>query len=236
MEEDGLGLAAAALAGLASFFSPCVLPLLPSYLSVVTGLSFDELSKGRGKGRLLSCSLAFVLGFSAVFVALGAAASVVGAFLGEHRAALERAAGFLIVLFGLAIVVSRWTPLPLLSSERRVHWARGGSVFLAAVAGAAFGLGWTPCVGPALGSILALAAAGGSVERGVALLAAYSLGLAVPFVAFALTLGALARLLRRAGRVLGWFQTAAGAVLVAVGVLLLTGRFAEISARAMGLF
>lgn len=236
MEEGSLGLAAAALAGLASFFSPCVLPLVPSYLSVVTGLSFDELSQGRGRGRLLSCSLGFVLGFSAVFVALGAAASVVGAFLAEHRVALERAAGLLIVLFGLAILVSRWTPLPVLSSERRVHYARGGSALLAAAAGAAFGLGWTPCVGPALGSILALAAAGGSVERGVALLAVYSLGLAVPFVAFALALGALARFLRSAGRVLGWFQTAAGVVLIAVGVLLLTGRFADLSGRAMQLF
>ncbi|MFC6590799.1 cytochrome c biogenesis CcdA family protein [Deinococcus lacus] len=196
------------LAGLMSFLSPCVLPLLPSYLGVV----------GRGRASLLRAA-GFVLGFGLVFIILGATASSLGALLAPHKLLLGRLAGFLIVFFGLVMLgVVR---LPALMRDTRVmHQAHPyGSVAL----GAAFAFGWSPCLGPALGSILGLAASSSSLSQGVTLLACYTLGLAVPFLLAALLWDRLS--LNRLGRYTGLFEKLGGTLLVIAGLLMVTGYF-----------
>ena len=226
MEIGGIGLVSAFLAGVASFLSPCVLPLVPAYVSYVAGESLESLS-GEGSARrrtaVLRLSALFVLGFSCVFIALGAGATALGELLFEHRIALERIAGGVIVLFGLVTMgVFRFA---ILQRDLRFHLAiSGGRPAAAWVLGAAFGFGWTPCIGPILGGILTLAAVADTVGAGVALLAVYSLGLGVPFMLAAAFTGALLRHGRGLGLVGRRLQLAAGAVLVAMGLAMLTGQ------------
>ena len=225
MEIGGIGFATAFAAGVVSFLSPCVLPLLPAYLSFVAGQSLRAGSAGAGRGRALVASCVFVLGFASVFVLLGAGASAAGGLLLAHRGVLEIVAGIVVAIFGIALIL----PLPVLQREWRFHPAlprgRLGAVWLL---GAAFAFGWTPCIGPILGAILALAAtgsgAGGSVAGGAALLAVYALGLGLPFMLAAVFTDALAARLRRLGRLGRQAQIAAGVVLVAMGAAMASGR------------
>lgn len=220
MEIGGIGLAAAFVAGVVSFLSPCVLPLVPAYLSYVAGESLRG-EGGRGKAAMLAASLVFVLGFTTVFVAMGAGATAAAGLLLAHRGALEIAAGAVVAIFGLALML----PLSPLQRELRFHPALpGGRMGAAYVLGAAFAFGWTPCIGPILGAILALAATGESVSGGAALLAVYALGLGVPFLLAAAGTDALAARLRGLGRLGRHLQIAAGAVLVAMGAAMATGR------------
>jgi len=224
MDVGGLWLPLVFLAGTLSFISPCVLPLVPGYLATVSGASFEQLVE-RPAGltrRIVVSSSLFLAGFLIVFVALGASASVIGAALDANRIWLNRVSGVLIVLFGLAMLGvgwsgslgGRWTAA-VQSLARR----RGGPVAL----GVAFAFCWTPCVGPALATILVLAGASGSLSTGVLLLLVYGLGLALPFLAvglgFSRALGAFKAVQRRYAAI----QAAAGALLVGMGVLLLTG-------------
>lgn len=234
MEIGGIGFATAFAAGVVSFLSPCVLPLLPAYLSFVAGQSLQaggtggsiEGSTGAGRGRALVASGVFVLGFASVFVLLGAGASAAGGLLLAHRGVLDIVAGIVVAIFGLALIL----PLPVLQREWRFHPAlpRGGRLGAVWLLGAAFAFGWTPCIGPILGAILALAAtgsgAGGSVAGGAALLAVYALGLGLPFVLAAAGTDALAARLRRLGRLGRQAQIAAGVVLVAMGAAMASGR------------
>ncbi len=223
MLGEEVGLMAAIAAGVLSFLSPCVLPLVPAYLSMVTGLSTEELAQGgpSQKRILLSCLL-FVLGFSLVFVILGATASAAGQFLVEHRRTFNFVLGILVIVMGLFI--AGIVRIPQLYGERRFHLTK--DLFsplgpLAATAmGSAFALGWTPCVGPILSSILAYAAASNSVSKGAVLLFAYSLGLGIPFLLIGFFYS-------RAIIALDWFRRnqrkanmVAGALLVFLGVLL----------------
>ena len=224
MELAGLSLPLVFAAGVVSFISPCVLPLVPGYLATVSGVSFERISeRAPGAGRQVAAASAlFFAGFLAVFIALGASASVVGALLDDHRLLLNRIAGGLIVVFGLAMLGIGWSGalggrwIALVQDAAR---RRGGPVAL----GVAFAFCWTPCVGPVLASILVLAGATGSLSTGVLLLAVYGLGLAAPFLAvgfgFTHTLGAF----RRVSRHYRLIQASAGALLVAMGVLLLSG-------------
>lgn len=230
IELGAAGLAAAFAAGFVSFLSPCVLPLVPGYLSLVSGVGFDDLvDRPR---RAVGASLAFVAGFGAVFVLFGAGVAWFGDVLLANRRPLEIVAGVFIVFAGL--VYAR-VPLPLtMLRERRVGFRRGVPL----LSGAAFAIGWTPCVGPTLAAILALSAAGASPLEGAVLLAVYALGLGIPFVLFALGFAralAVTAFLRRHAHGLA---LASGAVLIVFGVLLATGQLVRLTtdlARFTGL-
>jgi len=212
-----LSLPAAFVAGTLSFLSPCVFPLVPGYLSFLTG------SAAGGRRRAVLLAAFFALGFGLVFVALGATASSVGQFLGAHRRWLELAGGAVVLLFGLHLLgVLR---VGLFFREARFHAIpapKGPAGAL--LVGAAFGFGWSPCVGPLLGGVLTLAAAEGTVGQGVALLAAYAAGLAIPFVAAAAALERFLAASKRIRPLLPWMERAGGGLLALFGLLLLTGR------------
>ena len=203
------------LAGILSFLSPCVLPLVPSYLAYVGGSSKDRFTVFRN-------SLLFVLGFSLVFIALGASASALGGLLLESRGLLIRAGGVLVALFGLMLLGA--FKIPLLYRTAKLNYQGATSTPLGAtLMGMSFAIGWTPCIGPALGAILTLADASATLTSGVSLLAAYALGLAIPFLLAALSLGSFGRFSRRFRPFLPWAERIAGAVLVAFGVLMVSG-------------
>ncbi len=218
------------LAGLASFLSPCVLPVVPSYVSYVTGLTLDDLRSGGSAARRQAAihSALFILGFSLLFIGLGASATVLGRTLSRLLPVFQQVGGMVVVLFGLYLL--GLLKIPALMRERRV----GGSLdpvgkLGSVLAGLAFGAGWTPCVGPVLASILLYAGMQGTMLRGMALLSAYSLGLALPFFASAVAFNWTLTGLRPLRRWLGVFERATGAFLVVLGILLITGRFAALS-------
>lgn len=221
----GLGLAFAA--GVVAFTSPCVLPLVPGYLSFVSGVGFDRLG-GRPR-RVAASTAAFVAGFTAMFVALGTGAGWFGNVLLANRRPLEIAAGVFVIVAAVTFV---GLPLPrLLSAERRPPFAVGGGLLAASLTGVAFAIGWTPCVGPTLAAILTLSAGGSGAAEGAVLLAAFSFGLGLPFLLFGLaftrSLG-LVRWLRRRWRVV---SLASATLLVAFGILLITGDLVELTTR-----
>lgn len=226
-----------ALAGLVSFLSPCVLPLVPPYLGYLGGTTFEQLSDEKGLERtvwrrVVLASVFFVLGFSTVFIALGASASLVGQFIQTWRAELSFAAGIVIILFGLHFLgVFR---IPFLLSEKRYHASNEGASLLGAyVMGLAFAFGWTPCIGPILATVLALAANEGSLGAGVRLLAVYSLGLGVPFVLAAVAIRPFLSFLQRFRRHLGLMEKVMGLALVLTGIAFLNV-FEWFSIQALG--
>jgi cytochrome c-type biogenesis protein len=222
-----IGYPSAIAAGAISFLSPCVLPLVPPYLCYMAGVSVDDF-RGEGvarplatRGALLVAALAFVLGFSTVFVALGAGASVVGAFLRAWQQELAIVAGIVIIVMGLNFLgILR---IPLLSREARFSATAPAGGLAAYVMGLAFAFGWTPCIGPVLGPILTLAGGRETVGEGALLLAAYSLGLGIPFLLAALFSGQFMRFLQRFRLHLGRVEKVMGGLLVVAGVLFLTG-------------
>ena len=220
------------VAGLLSFLSPCVLPLIPSYVGFLTGLSLPEIERRRGTA--LAHAVWFVAGFSVIFIALGATASVLGVLLLRSQVWIGRIGGALVVLFGLYLL-GILRPAFLMRDWRLdlAHKPVGylGSAFV----GVTFGAAWTPCIGPILGAILTLAAAQASVIHGTALLAVYALGLAVPFVITALALERFLSWFQRFRPYLGWVDRIAGALLVLLGILLLTDRFTLLAGWLQGL-
>lgn len=232
IEWGAAGFATAFAAGAVSFLSPCVLPLVPGYVSYIAGQPLSAaLSPSRGRRRLAAAALSsvFVLGFGTVFVALGASATALGSLLLQYRYEANLLGGALIMLFGALLAgADRW--MKWSQRDLRFHPRLAGGHPAAAYAlGLAFGFGWTPCIGPVLGAILTLSAAQGSVAGGMVLLAFYAAGLGVPFIATALftrVLAARLRALSRAGRAL---QVAAGAVLMVMGVAMMSGKLTELS-------
>jgi cytochrome c-type biogenesis protein len=224
ISADPLGILVAFGAGMLSFLSPCVLPLVPAYVSMVSGLSAAEIEAGERRNLvpLLRGVLGFIAGFTIVFTALGAAASGLGHLLLDHQRGLVIAAGVVIVVLGLWLT-GVGTPR-LLMRERRFHPrpSRLG-VWAPPVMGMAFAFGWTPCIGPVLGGVLGLAATRATLTSGLVLLVAYSLGLGVPFLATGLAFGHFTEVMARVRRRLGVVNAVAGLSLVAFGVLLLTG-------------
>ncbi len=218
--------AAAFAAGFVSFVSPCVLPLVPGYLSFVSGVSVDELAARRR--QVVATTAAFVAGFAAMFVAFGAGAAWFGDALTANRRLLELGAGAFVVFAGLIFLGVR---LPLrFYAERRLHLPRRGGPVTPAVAGVAFAVGWTPCVGPTLAAILALSAAGASPAEGAVLLGVYAVGLGLPFLVFGLAFTrmlAATQLLRRHRRLIG---SLSGGLLVLFGVALATGQLTRLTA------
>ncbi len=224
--------AIAFVAGLLSFLSPCVLPLIPSYVGFLTGLTLEELEVRRGTALIHAGW--FVAGFALVFVALGATASALGAVLLHSQVWIGRIGGVIVLLFGLYLVgVLR--PAFLLR-ERKVQLAHKPVGYLgSAVVGITFGAAWTPCIGPILGAILTLAAATSSIAQGTALLAAYSLGLAIPFLVTALALDRFLVWFQRFRPYIVWVDRIAGALLIVLGILLVSDRFTLLSSWLQGL-
>ena len=224
------GVLVAFAAGMLSFLSPCVLPLVPGYLSLMSGVGTADLAVATKADtrRLLRSTLLFVAGFTVVFVALGATASVVGRLLFDHQRGLNQIAGAVVIVMGLAMA-GLVTPA-FMQRERRVQVSpsRLGS-YAAPVMGMAFAFGWTPCLGPVLASLLALAGAEATLGRGVALLFAYSLGLGVPFVATGVAFGRLAGALGWVKRHARAINMVSGLLLAGFGYLLLTNRLTDMS-------
>jgi cytochrome c-type biogenesis protein len=216
-----LGLALAFGAGLISFVSPCVLPLVPGYLAWVAGTDLAGAQARRGRTFVLS--VFFVLGFGAVFVALGAGATGVSGLLRRWSVEAAIAGGMLVAAMGLVQMGLLRLPLPLLRDLRWRPALEGGTPGQAALVGVAFGFGWTPCIGPVLAAVLTAAATAHGVADGVALLSAYAAGLGVPFLLAALYLPALLGRVRRAARLGLWLQRCAGAAMVAMGAAMISG-------------
>jgi cytochrome c-type biogenesis protein len=225
----------AVLAGLISFLSPCVLPLVPPYLCYMAGVTLAQLTGGSGapaevpvRRRVVLSALGFVLGFSTIFVALGAAASVVGQLIRTHLDVLSIVGGVLIIAMGLHFL--GLTRIAFLDREARVEVRNQPAGPVGSyVMGLAFAFGWTPCIGPVLAAILAVAGAEATVTRGAGLLAAYSLGLGIPFLAAGLFAGPFIGLMRRFRVYLGAVEKTVGGLLVATGVLFMTGHMATAS-------
>jgi cytochrome c-type biogenesis protein len=216
------GLLVAFSAGLLSFLSPCVLPLVPSYVTFITEMSLEEVRTARRTA--LIHALLFVLGFSLIFIALGATASVLGRVLFVARVWIARLGGALIIVFGLYLLgVFNFR---LLSQDNRVHLADKPLGYLGTVlVGLAFGAGWTPCIGPILGSILIYTSSTADLHRGLLLLTAYSAGLAIPFVIAALAIDRFLAVFARYRGAIKWVNRVGGVVLIAMGLLLVTNYF-----------
>ena len=235
-DARSISISLAFAAGLVSFLSPCLVPLVPSYLSFVSGLSLDELTSASGERRrhaLLRATL-FVLGFSLVFISLGAVATSLGTAVTRSLPWMQRLGGVLIVLFGAQLLgILRLAPL---MRERRVHIAQGRVGHLGAfVVGIAFGAAWTPCVGPVLATILLYAGTAGTIARGMWLLTAYAAGLGLPFLLLAMLSDHLLARVRAASRWSRPLELLTGAVLVVVGLALMTGQFQALTAMLAGL-
>jgi cytochrome c-type biogenesis protein len=227
---------AALVAGILSFVSPCVLPLVPGYLSFISGVSLDAAHTGAAlpegtTRRVFLASIAFVLGFSCVFVALGASASSIGALINDKLWILTKIAGVAVILFGLHTMGLLKINALYRQAQIDVKRKPAGPVG-AFVVGLAFAFGWTPCIGPILGSILALAAQEGTVTHGASLLAVYSLGLGVPFLATSLAVDRFFGAFKRVRKYYRMIEILAGLLMIIIGVLLVTDRFSVI-ARAL---
>jgi len=221
---------AAFVAGLISFLSPCVLPLVPGYVSLISGAGIEELKSSEGHllRKVMLNSLAFIIGFSIVFVTLGAISTEVGQILAQYKSLLARIAGAIIILFGLHL--TGIFQIKALLADTRLHSLKGGSSpWGAFVIGFAFAFGWTPCVGPILAVVLGLAAAQDTVWKGILLLAIYSAGLAIPFLATSLGIERFLKFYNRFKFHMHAVEVASGGLLIVFGILLVMGRFATIA-------
>jgi cytochrome c-type biogenesis protein len=222
METPTIGVLIAFSAGLLSFLSPCVLPLIPSYVTFITGLSLDDVQHAR-KAALIHGSL-FVLGFTLIFLAMGAGATMLGQVLIQNRDWISRIGGVVIIVFGLYLLGV--LNIGFLSRERRFHVADKPVGYLGTmVVGIAFGAGWTPCLGPILGSILLYTGTQADLGRGMLLLFAYSLGLAVPFLISAIAIERFTVFFQKMRKQMMWISRISGAVMIVIGVMLVTNYF-----------
>ena len=225
MASGSVTIAFTFLAGLASFLSPCVLPLIPSYLSYITGLSVEELSRSnarKGSWRKVGGhALLFILGFSVVFVILGASASVLGQLFAQHQKRFRQIGGIFIILLGATL--AGFLKPAFLMREKKFSLPAHPTGFLGSfLVGAIFAFGWTPCVGPILGSILVLAGASQSFQQGIFFLSVYSLGLGIPFFLSALAMNLFLSSFQKIKRYLHWIEVGSGVILMGIGALLVT--------------
>jgi cytochrome c-type biogenesis protein len=226
-----VSIVAALIAGTLSFLSPCVLPLVPPYLVYLTGTSLERFADAETKPRVrsgtIAAALLFVLGFSTVFVALGASASAIGAVLRAYSGELAIVAGIGIIIMGLHFL--GLTPIAWLMREKRLEVAKPANLWGAYLMGLAFAIGWTPCIGPILAAILAIAASESTVARGAGMLAVYSLGLGIPFIVAAFAVEPFAKFLARFRSHLGLVEKTMGGLLVLTGIAFLTGAVSQVS-------
>ena len=217
---------AAFLAGLLSFLSPCILPLIPAYFSFITGYSIEKLvaiDNDEIRHRVFLSTLSYVMGFSLVFVLMGASASYLGKLFYQHKDIFRIVGGLLIILLGIHLTgIIRIRKLDV---EKRIHLKKKPLHFLGTFfVGMAFGVGWSPCIGPLLGSILVIAGSQETVRQGILLLGLYSAGLALPFIIISVCIQSLLRFIKKATRVLKYVNASAGILLILMGLLLLTDR------------
>ena len=229
MTEVNIGIVAAFVAGIFSFLSPCVLPLVPSYLALVTGMSLEDLQEGVNRKATFIHSLLFVLGFSAIFIVMGASASFLGQFFRQYELWIARIGGVIIIILGLHL--SGVFKLAPLMREMRIHVSDTPAGYLGTIGiGMAFAAGWTPCLGPVLGAILTYGMAQDTMWAGVRLLTAYSAGLAIPFLVASLALDRFLQAFKRFRRWIPVVEKASGIILIGLGVLLLTGQLTALTA------
>ncbi|SMC54140.1 cytochrome c-type biogenesis protein [Desulfocicer vacuolatum DSM 3385] len=217
---------AALMAGLLSFFSPCILPLIPAYFTFITGLSLDELTQDTGKTRqkVILATLAYVCGFSTVFILLGASASFMGGIIARYSWVVRYLGGGIILIFGCHLL--GWINITGLNFEKRIHLDKKPMHVMGTfVIGMAFGAGWSPCIGPMLGSILIVAGSQETVMQGIVLLSIYSAGLALPFLLISFFINRIIDIMGRATKVLGYVNKVAGILLIIMGILLITDKF-----------
>jgi cytochrome c-type biogenesis protein len=235
MESGSVGLAAAFIAGLISFLSPCVLPLVPAYLSYITGVSVedlrktDEVEQPRATGKILLHSILFIIGFSVVFVTLGASATTVGRTIQRHHRLFLQIAGVVIIIFGLHL--TGLFKIGLLYREARFNKAGKAGILGSFVIGLAFAFGWTPCIGPILSGILAIAATRDSVLQGILLLSVYSLGLGIPFLIVSLSVDRFFGFYKSFRKHLRVVEVVSGLLLIAIGGLILTNNLNWLSQK-----
>ncbi len=230
MDPNNVTVGLAVLAGLASFLSPCVLALVPAYVGYLGGRSVTPSGHVvENRWVTFTHGVAFVLGFSVVFVILGAAASALGAVLYDLRTWLARIGGVVVIIFGLHTMGVINIPFLDYDTRRQTQAKPDAGYLSSALMGVFFSAGWAPCVGPVLGAVLTLALSSADINRGVVLLSAYSVGLAVPFLLAALGIGRAAELMRRHGRLVKGLSVATGVILVIVGVMLLTGTMQQLA-------
>ncbi|MFN3480589.1 MAG: cytochrome c biogenesis CcdA family protein [Thermodesulfovibrionales bacterium] len=220
------------LAGVLSFLSPCVLPLLPSYVSFITGLSFEDLTSGINRRKVqyltITNSLAFIFGFSAVFISLGASSSVIGRFLFDYQEWIRIIGGILVIVFGL--FVAGFLKLDFLMKDRKLHLSGKPAGYIGTfVVGMTFAAGWTPCIGPILGTILVYAGSKASAAYGIKLLAVYSAGLALPFFLSSLAINSFLSYSKKVLRYMKVVMVISGLLLILFGIMLLTNRIRELS-------
>jgi len=221
------------LAGLLSFLSPCILPLVPSYIAFISGVSILEVQSGKfNKLSLFLSALFFVLGFSFVFIGLGATASTIGKFFVSKSSLFTQIGGIIVIFFGL--VTAKIINIPFLQYEKKLEVSRSPLTYLGAfIVGVVFAFGWSPCVGPILASILTLAAQQETVGQGIKLLALYSAGLAIPFLVLPFAINPFFKFMARVRKYLGVVELAAGKLLVVMGMMLALGTFQKLS-ESMG--
>ena len=232
MTSAHFGIGIAFLAGLVSFASPCVLPLVPAYLSYLTGSRLEDLQAAYDpgtRGRLIVLALGFIAGFTLVFVSLGASASAIGSLLLQNRRLIAQAGGVIIIVLGLQMIGVLRLRFLAMDTRPQLTKARGGSLGMSIIVGIAFAAGWSPCIGPILAGILALASQANGVREGAWLLFVYSMGLAVPFLVTAAAIGVVLPALARIRRVLPAIEIAAGVFMVLTGLVLVTNSFLRIA-------
>lgn len=226
MFADTVSYSAALLAGLLSFFSPCVLPLIPAYFTFITGFSLDELTHRQDmeiRKKVILSTIAYILGFSFIFILMGASASFLGSYLFKYMDTIRIVGGVFIIVFGFHLTgVFR---IRILEFEKRVHLDKKPLHFLGTfIIGMAFGTGWSPCIGPLLGSILIIAGSKDTVFQGIGLLGVYSLGLGIPFLALSIFINFILIFLKKAAPAMRYLNIIGGILLIAVGLLLVSNK------------
>jgi len=226
MFAENISYTAAFLAGLLSFFSPCILPLIPAYFTFITGFSLEELTGEKSntaiRNRVILSTIFYVLGFSSVFILMGASASFLGGMIDTYKDFIRIIGGILIIILGIHL--TGIVRIPVLDYEKRLHFNKKPFHFLGTfVIGMAFGAGWSPCIGPLLGSILIIAGSQETVWQGIVLLSIYSVGLAIPFIIISIFINLFLGFVNKASRLMKFMNPAAGTLLILVGLLLITG-------------
>ncbi|WP_419661607.1 CcdA: cytochrome c-type biogenesis protein [Desulfosarcina variabilis str. Montpellier] len=232
MFTESISYSAALVAGLLSFFSPCILPLIPAYFTFITGFSLDELTGVQRTGvriRIILSTLSYILGFSTIFILMGASASFVGGAIFQYRDWIRIVGGVAIILFGIHMTgLFRFRALEF---ERRLHLQKKPLPFIGTfIVGMAFGAGWSPCIGPLLGSILIVASNQDTVGQGIGLLSVYAAGLAIPFLVLSIFIDSLIILIKKVSWSIKYINVTAGVLLLIIGLLLVTNQLNLISA------